>query len=255
MAWVKVLLGISALLFVAGITVGPGFLVALAIAGAVVGGFALLVQRARQQSGRDEALFVSMFPDLQPYFHPRNLLQYVQARVARKIDPHGMTWRNPPGLGVPAVDIRYDGEREITRLLDAAGARLAEFIFEPNPEGGVIRVGQGKFTVNDQVKNAPRVRYWHPDREFKWTPQAWKFVTRMSDQPLGGYDPSYSSSDTFSSSSSGSAPASGMSGGGGTFDGGGATGSWEGGSGGSGSSSSGGSSSSDSSSTASATSY
>ena len=256
MTGVKVALGVCVVLLVAGLTVGPGFLVAIGSIGAFVSALAGIVVWSRRQRGRDEALFVSMFPDLQPYFHPEKVLQYVQARVKREIDPAGTTWRDPPGFGVPAAEIHYDDQqREVTRLLDAAGAKLAEFIYQPSPEGGIIRVGAGKLTVNDQVKSAPRVRYWNPDREFKWTRQGWKFLTRMSEQPIGGYEPYSSSSDSFtSSSSSGGSSAAAMTGGGGTFDGGGASGSWsEGGSAGRSESAS--SDSDNSSSTASATSY
>jgi hypothetical protein len=30
----------------------------------------------------------------------------------------------------------------------------------------------------------PRVRYWHPEREFKWTPSNWEIASGLADQSL-----------------------------------------------------------------------
>jgi uncharacterized membrane protein YgcG len=187
---------------------------------------------------RDEALFVSMFPDLQPWFHPQKLLEYVRARVASRPPQSGKVWNRPPGFGVHDAEIRFDNGREQVRLRDAAGAALAMFLFEDHKEGGVIRLGKGKFTVNTRDA-VPRVRYWHPDREFKWSPvKGWSFVTRMADEPFSSSDSSSRSSDSSSSSSDSSRTVAGVAAGtaagvaiagaGGAFDGGGASQGWDG---------------------------
>lgn len=206
---------------------------------------ARMVEEQRQ---RMEALFRASFPELQPHFHPARVDEYVRGRIARKAPARGTTWKNPPGFpAAAAAEIVLDGLRDKVRLVDATGARLAEFVYEEHPEGGVVRYGKGKFTVN--VKGpAPRVRYWHPDREFKWTPSTWKISSRLADQSLSS-DTSSSSSDDYSPSSSSisrgaaaGAAAGGIIAAGGTFDGGGASAAWDDGGGGSGSSSGGGSS-------------
>jgi hypothetical protein len=92
-------------------------------------------------------------------------------------------------------------------------------------------VGEGKFRVT-RAPGVKRVRYWHPDREFKWTPDAWQFVTRLSEQPIDSTDRGVSFSDSSpSSTSSGvattAAAAAGIAAAGGAFDGGGASSSWD----------------------------
>ena len=181
---------------------------------------------AQENAERSEAMFQSMFPDLQPHFHPARLVEYVAARRARQPPKGGFTWKRPPGFAAAdAADIQLDGGRERVRLLDAAGALLGEFLFEEHPEGGVLRVGNGKFTVNTRDA-IPRVRYWHPEREFKWKRNQWQFVSRMADQSIDSSERGTSwSSD--SSSSASRAGGAALAGAGGTFDGGGASQGWD----------------------------
>jgi len=206
-----------------------------AVIGAGVFQFVMGVRTQRRNVARNEALFVSMFPDLQPYFHPTKLIEFVRARLASRPPQGGKVWKNPPGFGVEDASIGFDNGRESVQLRDAQGQVLADFFFEEHPEGGVIRFGKGKFTVNLR-EQVPRVRYWHPDREFKWSqPKGWTFVTRVADEPF-----SRSDSDSSSSSSSGSSRDSSISGttaaaagaagivaAGGAFDGGGASQAWD----------------------------
>lgn len=187
-----------------------------------------------QNKERMEAMFRSMFPELQPHFHPRRVYEFVRARHARKAPSGPTTWKKPPGFpAAEAAEIALDGFRDRVRLVDAAGATLGEFVFEEHAEGGVIRMGKGKFTatLNDRQ---PRVRYWHPDREFKWTPDTWKFTSRMADREIGSSDSGTTYSDTSTSSSPSISPgaaaaaaAGGIIAAGGTFDGGGASAAWD----------------------------
>ena len=181
-------------------------------------------------SKKSEALFRSMFPDLQPHFHPRRLLEFVRARRAARPPQSGKAWKNPPGFDADRAEIRFDNGVERVQVLDAAGALLAQFVFEEHPEGGVLRVDKGKFTVNP-AKAA--VRYWHPEREFKWKNGVWTFQTRVSDRSIDSSDTgtSYSSGSSSSSSPSSTATAAaagaGIAAAGGTFDGGGASAGWD----------------------------
>ncbi|WP_171090866.1 hypothetical protein [Usitatibacter rugosus] len=197
----------------------------------VVGKIAGVARRGKS-SRRDEALFVSMFPDLQPHFHPERLVEFVRAQRSGKraaaSRTASATWKNPPGLGVHAVEIEPGHLRVPYKMRDESGALLGQFLYDEIPEGGVLRVGEGKLTVNVMDK-IPRVRYWHPRREFKWSQKkGWAFATPLAD--AHDSDSSYSSSDSSSHSFStsrddGVSPA--PVGGGGTFDGGGASGSWD----------------------------
>ena len=184
-------------------------------------------RRVRMDAERNEALFRSMFPDLQPLFHPEKLVQFVNARRSRGAATSASVWKAPPGFAADRAEIQPDGAREKVRLLDAAGALLADFLFEDHPEGGVLRYGKGKFTVN--VRDAvPRVRYWHPDREFKWSrKKGWWFFNRMAEESFSSSDRSYSDSSSSSSDSRGAAAAAGIVAAGGTFDGGGASQAWD----------------------------
>ena len=179
------------------------------------------------------ALFVSMFPELQPYFHPEKLVAYVAARRGRTPARGGFTWKDAPGFGGPSVDIRFVKDREECALMDAAGQVLARFRFEDMPDGGVLRLGDGKLTVSLKDPRDPAVRYWHPEREFKWTRRGgWRFKTPIAERPIDSSDRGTTWSDDSPSSSSGfgrSATAAGFAGLGGTFDGGGASAGWEGG--------------------------
>lgn len=192
-------------------------------------------RRARAQgnpegNAKGEAMYRSLFPDLQPHFHPARLIHFVRARRARAGPAQSFSWPRPPGFDAARAEISIQAERELVRLLDGAGTVLAEFLFEMHPEGGVLRVGKGKFTVNVQDAAAPRVRYWHPDREFKWTRGSWKFDTRLAEGTIDSSDRGTSwSSDSPSSSSSArtSAAVGGIVAAGGAFDGGGASQSWD----------------------------
>jgi uncharacterized membrane protein YgcG len=183
-------------------------------------------RRERRSRRNDEALFVSMFPELQPYYHPARVAEYVAARLAKPPPRTGALWKNPPGFAAAAAGIRFQDEGEVVRLLDAAGALLTQFIFETHPEGGVIRVGKGKLTIDTRGIGEPRVRYWHPDREFKWTPKGWKFLTRVAESPFDR-DTHWSSDSSSSSFAGRGAAAAGFAAAGGTFDGGGASQAWD----------------------------
>ena len=195
------------------------------------------VIQVRRKARKGDALFRSMFPELQPHLHPAKMLDFVVARLARGKNPGGV-WKNPPGFADGAARIAMVDGREQVTLLDAAGAQRAQFIFEQHAEGGVLRVGKGKVTVSTRDVNNQRVRYWHPDREFKWKRRGgvWTFTSRMADREIESGDSSSFSSDSSSSgSSSGSARAAAAAGGivaaGGAFDGGGSSAGWDGSSG------------------------
>ena len=189
-------------------------------------------QMKQEMNERMEALFRASFPELQPHFHPRNVFEYAKARQARKASSGPFRWKKPPGFAlVEEADVQVEGLRDKVRLLDSAGARLADFVFEEHGEGAVLRVGKGKFTVGLKGPE-PRVRYWHPEREFKWTPTLWKMKSGVSDHSLE----SSSSSDSSTSSSSSSSPSTtaaaaaagaGIVAAGGSFDGGGASHAWD----------------------------
>jgi uncharacterized membrane protein YgcG len=231
---------------------------------AVIVGFVVLIRHAirhqRQQAAKQEAYFTSMFPDLQPYYHPKNVFEFVRARLAQAPARGGMKVPKPPGFGVDAAEVFFETdkkgrEREVWRLLDAAGAELSRFTFDSDAKDGMVRVGEGKFRVGVHP-TANGVRYWHPDREFKWTPQAWKFVTRVFEEPVQTSDHGSLSFGDSSSSGSGTsraataaAAATAIAAAGGTFDGGGASAAWDG------KSDAGGSSDTDSDTAAATTSY
>ena len=208
-------------------------LVPLAFLAFVVAVVFAAFRQNKQNRAKQEAYFVSMFPDLQPYFHPGKLVEFVTARLARTAPKSGDTWPRPPGFDADRATVscgidKKGRERETWTLVDAAGAALTDFIFETHPEGGVLRVGDGKFTVDTRVKGQPKVRYWHPDREFKWTPLLWKFTTRLTEDTFDSSDrgTSWSSDSTSSSTAATVAGAAGIAAAGGAFDGGGASHAW-----------------------------
>jgi hypothetical protein len=234
----EVQLGIAGILVIV-----AGFVGLLVLARAIARASAR--QRARvgrEMNERMETLFQTGFPELQPHFHPKNVYEYAKGRQARKASSGPLKWRNPPGFSLATyAEIELDGLKDKVRLLDAKEAVLASFVFEEHPEGAVIRLGKGKFTVG--LKGAePRVRYWHPEREFKWTPTMWNIKTGVSDQALqssssdhdssSGSDSSSSSSST-SRTATAAAAGAGIVAAGGTFDGGGASAAWDDGGGGS----------------------
>ena len=192
-------------------------------------------QMKRAMDERMEALFRAGFPELQPHFHPKNVYEYAKARQARKASSGPTRWRNPPGFPLATTaDIEPDGLKDKVRLLDAKDAVLATFVFEEHAEGAALRVGKGKITVGLKGPE-PRVRYWHPEREFKWTPTSWKLKSGLADQSLESSrsrDPSSSDSDSSSYSSpsttaAATAAGAGIVAAGGSFDGGGASAAWD----------------------------
>ena len=198
-------------------------------------GIRFAMRGVRERGKRDEALYQSLFPDLQPHFHPVRLHEFVKAWRARKPRQPPYSWDNPPGFpGAAKADFTPDPKGQRVRILDAAGAALVQFILESHAEGAAVRYGPGKFTVDIRNKADPRVRYWHPKREFKWSQnKGWRFVSPVADEAIDSNDSgtSYSrdndSSSSTSSRSSGAAAAAGVAGLGGTFDGGGASAGWD----------------------------
>src|SRR6185369_15864704 len=118
---------------------------------------AVLIARAGKKmaaanQAKFEALFASMFPDLQPYYHPRNVLEFVRARLAQEPSRGGIRIKNPPGFPVDAADVSFQTdskgrEHEVWHLLDGTGQRLSAFMFESDAKDGMVRVGKGKFRV------------------------------------------------------------------------------------------------------------
>jgi uncharacterized membrane protein YgcG len=192
-------------------------------------------RRDRQEAERDDALFRSMFPDLSPHFHPRNVLAYIKARVGERAPP---IWKNPPGFaGAATAETEVVAAREritlrpVIRerviLKDNTGAILAQFMLEPVPDAMVLRVGKGKFTVDRRYNE---VKYWHPDRQFKWLPpNIWRFTTAIVQGTISSSEATSSLSSPGGSSRDGRAGAAPFAGAGGAFDGGGASHGWEGG--------------------------
>jgi hypothetical protein len=191
---------------------------------------------ARTADHRGDAYFKAMFPELQPWFHPEKVVRLVRDRNGRVNVVDGRRWEYPSGFDVAAAQVVTVRERELIRLFDAAGTQLTEFDYEQQPGGGAIRIGRGKLTAVLDVQNNPRVRYWHPEREFKWSRKGgWQFTTPVAERPVDSSDSGSSfSSDRSSSSSSGIATAAAaagtaalVSGAGGAFAGGGASEGWD----------------------------
>lgn len=193
-----------------------------------------------QARERDEALFVAQFPELQPHFHPERLVEFAEEIAVREEFNNlkaPVTWKQPNGFAAATMDLSPDGSRTLCRVKDAAGAVLTSFHYEPHPEGGVLRVGKGKLTVTTKDEQS-RVRYWHPDREFKWSKdKGWRFTTRLaenefsSDSGSSFRDRSDSGSSSYTTATAAAAGTAALVAAGGTFDGGGASQSWEGGGG------------------------
>lgn len=190
------------------------------------------------QRQRSDGYFQSMFPELQPHFHPRKVVQFVRACNART-KSHVREWRSPPGFEQATATIALVEGAEQVRLLDGAGALLAEFAYERGPKGGVLRVGQGEMTVEIQEAQDTHVRYRHPGREFKWSSKGgWQFTTPVAEHPIDSNDGGgthWSNEHGSVSSGSGSAgrvatvgaAAALVSGAGGAFAGGGASDQWD----------------------------
>ena len=186
------------------------------------------VQDTEKLRGKNEALFHSMFPELQPHFHPERLVEFAQGRLGRSWSAKAR-WANPAGFpGAAVAELKAEErDRERVRLLDTAGMLLHEFTFEKHPEGGVLRLGKGKITVDIRKPAQPRVRYWHPEREFKWSRAGWIFKTPVADEAFESSSNSSSLSSSSSDSSRTAAAAAGIVGLGGTFDGAGAAAGWD----------------------------
>ncbi|MBL8520860.1 MAG: hypothetical protein JNK75_09315 [Betaproteobacteria bacterium] len=181
---------------------------------------------------RNETLYRAMFPELQPHYHPERLLDFVQAlrkRRGNKKRPEP-DWNDVPGFpGLNATFVATEKGERVT-LKEPAGKAVTDFLYQDVDNAGVLRVGKGKLTVDLANPADPRVRYWHPEREFKWSRKGWTFKTPMADEPFTS-STSDSSHSSFTSSSSSAdsraATAVAFAGAGGAFDGGGAAGSWD----------------------------
>jgi hypothetical protein len=183
---------------------------------------------------RGEALFKSMFPDLQPHFHPARLVDFVRGRQAKPPPGGKGAVSKPAGFDAASAEVSLDAKgREQWRFLDAAGVLVTQLAYEDHPEGAALRVGRGKFTVNLLDKARPWVRYWHSEREFRWRDERWTFQSRMAESsidssPEGSSFSSDSRSSSSSSAATAAAGAAALVAAGGTFDGGGASASWDG---------------------------
>src|SRR4051812_39159383 len=104
-----------------------------------IGGVVREVRQRRESSARGEALFRSMFPDLQPLFQPRSLVRFVESLLARPRVDAVDVWRDPRGFGKAVAEAAIEpagaGERVVLR--DPSGAMLAEFLVERQAEGAV----------------------------------------------------------------------------------------------------------------------
>jgi len=185
-----------------------------------------------REQAKQEALFRATFPELQPYFHPQNVLQFVSGWRARRPGDAAFEWKDPPGFRTPLMKAAAADEKGRQIELRGVAGLLASFVLQPHPEGAVMRLGAGKFTINVRDK---AVRYWHPEREFKWSrAKGWRLVNALSKRPIDSSDRGMTfATDTPSSSGSpGTAAAAGAAaavvGLGGTFDGGGASAAWDG---------------------------
>jgi hypothetical protein len=188
-------------------------------------------ERDRERAARDDAFFQTSFPELQPYYHPFRVLQFVSAWRKRPLAPEGFEWESPPGFDVSRARFAAQGPKGApVELFDAAGTMVSRFLIQDHDEGGAVRVGPGKLTVN--VRNSA-VRYWHPQREFKWSLlKGFRMMTSMSSRAIetGDLGMAFSTQTSYSSSDRTAAAAAGVAavaGAGGAFDGGGSSSSWD----------------------------
>lgn len=184
---------------------------------------------------KDEALFVSMFPELQPHFHPRRIARYVAERRKRGTLDAQTDWPNPPGFRVASARVLRQKDCERVTLLDASGEEVAAFFYEPNARGAAVRIAPGVMTIDLGDQDDPAVHYAHPKRSFTWRrKRGWRFSTPVAedefeadDDDLRWSNSSSASSHTSSSRSDDDArlrgAAAGLIAGGGTFGGGGAS--------------------------------
>ena len=209
----------------------PGFFIAVIVVLVVRG----IIETARKRRNvvaerqKQEALFQATFPELQPYFHPERVLQFIAAWRKRPVDAGPFEWQDPPGLGAARARFSAAAEKgQPVELVDAAGAIVSRFVLQEHDQGGVIRIGPGKLTAN--VDDAA-VRYWHPAREFKWSrAKGWRLITSLADRPIESSDSgtSYSSSSerSYAATAAATAASAAVVGAGGAFDGGGASEGW-----------------------------
>lgn len=181
---------------------------------------------------KGEALFKSMFPDLQPYFHPARLAQWLAAYRERKGRMVGDLPRmDRPVPGFPEAqrcELLPDDNRKYVRVLDAEGLPCCEFHLEEERFGAMLATTAGSFRVDLDNPDDPAISFRASDREFDWSRKGgWRFRTPVAEQGIDSYDDGLRWSDDAHSSSS-SSPASGMIvAAGGAFGGAGASGAWD----------------------------
>ena len=73
-------------------------LIFLGVIALMVWGVRRSLKETAVSAQRNEALFQSLFPDLQPHFHPERLHEFVKRWQGRKTMPLPSTWMNPPGF-------------------------------------------------------------------------------------------------------------------------------------------------------------
>lgn len=191
-----------------------------------------LARRQKERREKQEALFKATFPELQPHLHPEEVLQFVSAWRKRPASPEPFEWRHPRGFASATARFARAGDKgQPAEIVDEGGEVLARFVVQDHPEGGALRIGPGKLTVNVQNES---VRYWHPEREFKWSRvKGFRMITSLSNRGIVSTDQGtfYSSSDrSYSASTAATAAAAGaaaVTGAGGAFDGGGSSQSWD----------------------------
>ena|GEM_PF-4892433 len=162
-------------------------------------------------------------------------MRFVRERNGSRNVIDGTSRRNPPGFETAAAIVVMSGGRERIRLMDATGALAAQFDCEQQPGRAALRVGRGKLTVVLEPANNPRVRYWHPEREFKWSRKGgWQFITPVTERSIDVDDSGTrwsndgrSSSSTLGTAAAVAGAAALVSGAGGAFAGGGASDQWD----------------------------
>ena len=200
------------------------------VVGGVIYGIRKGAARGRASREKQEALFRTSFPELQPYFHPENVLAFAQAWFARPYASGSFEWERPTGFDAARGRFTKVEKGLQTEMLDGAGNVLTRFLLQDHNEGAVLRVGAGKLTVN--LKDLA-VRYWHPQREFKWSKaKGWRVLNALSDRGIDSTDhgTSFSNDSSSSSTAAGAAAVAGaavVAGAGGAFDGGGSSSSWD----------------------------
>ncbi len=199
---------------------------------ALTPGFAYGTTEQRAASAKGEALFQSMFPDLQPYFHPARLAEWLTGYGQRKDQAVGGIMEM--GLPVPGFpeaqccEVVPEGNQKRVRILDTTGLALSEFEFTDERFGGTITMVSGRFRVDLGNRDDPMVQFRGGDREFDWSGQrGWRFRTPVADHGFDTYDDGLRWSDDSPSSTAVAVTAGAMVAAGGTFGGAGASGAWD----------------------------